>query len=313
MERNFVRNDFMRDKSTNNKVVITTDLMQDASEIVHYDNPGIPLYIQRAELSAYPDRRALCHWHEDIEVIFISEGEMHYDINGQKVLLTAGDSIVINTRQMHFGYSSHGRDCSFLCLLFHPSLLMSHPCTTKDYLMPILENPCIESIFYPKGTPCAEQIKTLQKQIFSLKDAGRDGYELGVIARLFQLWEVLYRSCREQNLLNHERQPSTDLLIQKKMVSYIYQNYSNPLTLEDIAAAGNVSRSKCCSVFKKYLQQSPIDFLNAYRLEVSSNLLKHTGEKIATIALACGFNHLSYYSKLFVKKYGCTPSAYRKR
>ena len=44
-----------------------TKVMQDASEIVRYDEVGIPLYIREGLLSSYPDHRALCHWHEDIE------------------------------------------------------------------------------------------------------------------------------------------------------------------------------------------------------------------------------------------------------
>uniref|UniRef100_UPI000B0A6E20 helix-turn-helix transcriptional regulator n=1 Tax=Clostridium sp. NkU-1 TaxID=1095009 RepID=UPI000B0A6E20 len=52
-------------------------------------------------------------------------------------------------------------------------------------------------------------------------------------------------------------------------------------------------------------------FLNSYRLEVSRGLLKDTADSITQVALACGFNHLSYYSKLFLRSYGCTPSQYR--
>ena len=54
------------------------DMMPDGSEIIHYDNPGIPLYIQTGELSSYPNKRALCHWHEDIEIIRILQGSMNY-------------------------------------------------------------------------------------------------------------------------------------------------------------------------------------------------------------------------------------------
>lgn len=63
--------------------MIVTDIMQDASEIVHYDNPDIPLYIRTGILSDYPDMKALCHWHEDIQLIYIIEGEMNYHINGR--------------------------------------------------------------------------------------------------------------------------------------------------------------------------------------------------------------------------------------
>lgn len=64
-------------------------------------------------------------------------------------------------------------------------------------------------------------------------------------------------------------------------------------------------------IWKSLLQQSPIDFLNQYRLEVSCHLLKHTDLSITEIALNCGFLHLSYYSKMFCRCYGQTPSQYR--
>ena len=61
-----------------------TKVMQDASEIVRYDEVGIPLYIREGLLSSYPDHRALCHWHEDIEWVQIRSGQMNYYINGKE-------------------------------------------------------------------------------------------------------------------------------------------------------------------------------------------------------------------------------------
>ena len=104
-----------------------------------------------------------------------------------------------------------------------------------------------------------------------------------------------------------------DLLIQRDMVSYIYSHYSESINLEEIAAAGKVCRNKCCQIFRRYLCQSPIDFLNHYRLEVSCHLLNTTKMSIAEICTACGFNHQSYYSKIFLRTYHCTPRDFRKR
>ena len=70
-----------------------TKVMQDASEIVRYDEVGIPLYIREGLLSSYPDHRALCHWHEDIEWVQIRSGQMNYYINGKRVLLNAGERL----------------------------------------------------------------------------------------------------------------------------------------------------------------------------------------------------------------------------
>ena len=87
-----------------------TKVMQDASEIVRYDEVGIPLYIREGLLSSYPDHRALCHWHEDIEWVQIRSGQMNYYINGKRVLLNAGEAIIVNSRQMHYGYSENSRN-----------------------------------------------------------------------------------------------------------------------------------------------------------------------------------------------------------
>ena len=46
-------------------------LMPDASEIVPYDNPVLPLHISLGELNAFPERKMLCHWHDDIELISV--------------------------------------------------------------------------------------------------------------------------------------------------------------------------------------------------------------------------------------------------
>ena len=92
-----------------------TKVMQDASEIVRYDEVGIPLYIREGLLSSYPDHRALCHWHEDIEWVQIRSGQMNYYINGKRVLLNAGEAIIVNSRQMHYGYSENGQECDFIC------------------------------------------------------------------------------------------------------------------------------------------------------------------------------------------------------
>ena len=102
----------------------------------------------------------------------------------------------------------------------------------------------------------------------------------------------------------HEQKP--------KILLYIYKNYTQNISLNDIAESGNICRSKCCKLFKKYLNQTPIDFLNTYRLEISKSLLINSNLNITEIALNSGFNHLSYFSKLFYQKYNFTPKEYRK-
>lgn len=281
---------------------------KDGSEIMAYDEAGIPIYIREGYLSVFPDYRALCHWHEDIEFIYILEGAMDYYINGQNVSLSKGDSIVINSGRLHYGYSSSLQECHFYCIILHPSLLTANPKLAAKYISAVTGSNKSDYILFHAGAPMAELLQT----IYKLKTNPSPSYELEVIGLFHTLWNIIYnRSISESG--NTEINIDTELSSQRKMVSFIYRNYANSLTLDDIAAAGNVCRSKCCQSFKKYVGQSPIDFLNTYRLECSQQLLMTTSLSITEVSTACGFNHLSYFSKQFQVKYGCTPREYRRK
>lgn len=294
------------------ETTIEIELMQDFSEIVHYEHTGIPLYIRTADLSIYPGKSAPCHWHDDIEWIYIISGKMCYYINGKRIFLNEKDSLMVNARQMHYGYSYKEQDCHFLCILFHPSLFGSNKILLQNYVVPVIENSDCEYLYFDSKQTRGQEIAQSLEQIRGFKERAQNAYEMQVIAVIFQLWSSLLQS-GELVIQDRKNDSNSDLEIQKNMVSFIYQHYAEPLTLNEIAASGNVSRSKCCLIFKHYLQQSPVDFLNTFRLKTSCSLLRNTEKSITEIAFRCGFNHLSYFSKLFFQSFGCTPREYRNR
>ena len=180
----------------------------------------------------------------------------------------------------------------------------------QNHVTPVLKNCSLEYLHFPSNHIHNPEITDFLSRIVALKESAAKGYELEAIALMQILWSRLWKY-KELGLDGQET--DEDLKIQKDMVSFLYQHYGEKITLDEIAASGNVSRSRCCRLFKHYLQQSPIDFLNAYRLKVSCHLLDNTSRSITDIALACGFNHLSYYSRYFYNSYGCTPREYRNR
>lgn len=290
--------------------MIDIEIMQDASEIIHYDSPEISYAIQERRLSNYTDMRALCHWHDDIELLYIFDGEMNYDVNGQQYLFQKGDTIFINSRQLHYGYDHHRRECEFMVILIHPQLLKVSNYMYRRFVLPIL-NYATDVVLMKSGSPSAPALGQLFENIRFCHKHGKSCQEFQLLGYFYEIWSIIYENCNiEKNVISSKENP--DIQIQKQMVSFIYQHYQEHITLEDIAEAGMVSRSKCCKIFQKYLSQSPISYLNDYRMEISCNLLSDTTFSITQIATSCGFNHLSYYSKMFLQRYGCTPNTYRK-
>ena len=288
------------------------DTMSDGSEIVHYEHPGIPLYIHTGLLSVYPGRRARCHWHDDIELMLILSGDMNYYVNGEIVPLHTGDAILVNARQMHYGYAYNNSDSSFICILFHPSLLSSCPSLEKKLIDPFLSRTELPYLYLDSAQKKTQNIRNDILRMWNLKDSADPYYELRVISILYDMWADLC-SMTADTTGDPAHASSSDVLILRRMVTYIHDHYRESIALSDIAAAGNICNSKCCAVFKSEIHQSPFDFLNTYRLQLSADLLKQTDHSVTDIATDCGFNHLSYYSKLFLRYFGCTPREYRSR
>ena len=286
------------------------ELMRDASEIVQYERDDVRLYIRDGKLSAYPDLRAPCHWHEDLECIRVLNGNMRYFIDGETILLQEGDSLIVNSRRMHYGFDCQGGDCEFSCILFHPSILTGSEALRKSDLTPVLKEQSPGYWRFKTETAFGRETAETLDRIAALKAAAPDAYEWEVIGLLHILWGRLRR--RMEEFPNVPDAPPSDMELQRNMVAFIYRRYQDKLTLADIAAAGHVGRSKCCQMFRQYLQRTPIEYLNEYRLKVAACLLRDSPRSVTDIALSCGFRHLSYFSRTFFASYGCSPADYRK-
>ena len=95
------------------------------------------------------------------------------------------------------------------------------------------------------------------------------------------------------------------------MTEYIHNNYKEKITLDKIANAGAVCRSKGCRLFQQYVRMTPITYLTKYRLSKSTELLRDTELSITEISSLCGFQSTSYYISLFKRELGQTPLHYR--
>ena len=93
---------------------------------------------------------------------------------------------------------------------------------------------------------------------------------------------------------------------------YMSQNYRNPnLMLQDVAAAVNMSKSRFSAVFSQCTGQTFTEYLIYLRLTKAKELLRSTGEKTSRIAYETGYNDAHYFSYIFKKNTGMTPSEYR--
>lgn len=289
------------------EVCPSTVLNSDASENVAYNNPDFPAYIKKGQLSSYPDFRAVSHWHDDLEFILILEGQMSYDVNGQKISLQTGEGIFVNSRCFHYGYSNAHADCLFLCILLSPQLLSINTYFVQNCLNPLIQNTHFP---YQKLSPAIQWQNAILRDLEALYEENPDKVQpFAILEKSAHIFRLLSEN---MNFFPDYDKNAEDILALTAMIGYVQKNYPNKILLKDISSAGNCCKTKCTSLFQKYLSTSPMLYLNRYRLEKSIFLLRNTALSITEVAYACGFSNTSYFCELFHKYYHITPRQCRR-
>ncbi len=282
------------------------DLRDDGSERVKYDYDDFPSYIRDSELSVWPNYSADSHWHDDLEFISILSGYMDYNVNGKIIRLNKGQGIIINSKQLHYGFSKEQKECKFICILLHPVILCSSQHIDSEFISPILNDDSIPYILLDENTEWQRQILTDLSEMCDNKD--KTTAPLLIQSLFNHIWLLITENIIK---LKHTKTKDRSLSVLKDMLVFIQKNYADKIALEDIAKSGNVSKSTCLAIFKKYLQDTPMNYLICYRLKRSTNLLKETKLSISEIAFEVGFQGASYFTETFKKYYEITPGKYR--
>lgn len=286
-------------------------IMQDGSERIAYRDPAFPVYIRKSNLTIFPEMAFLCHWHEELELLVALKGHLCYNVNGTVVTIREGEAIFVNSRQLHYGFSSDRSDCDYLCICFQPQLLHANPEIWNRFVLPLLSSRSFTHLLLRPEEPEHRHLLNILIRMGQLEEEQEEGCEMQLMACLFSFWQGLFRL--SEQALSEEVSTDANVLIQKKMLDYVRTHYGEKLSVDAIAASGGVCRTKCWQIFRKYLNQTPNDYVNSFRLEKGMQLLKSTRMSVTEIAQECGFSSGSYFTELFTRQKGCTPTQYRKR
>ena len=149
------------------------------------------------------------------------------------------------------------------------------------------------------------QLESLFEKVY---DHFQSGHELQALGSAYSLLDYLCNNVRNARL-DHL---SPGELYLHHILDYIHKNYFNDISISDIAAANNIDRTYVFKLFQKYMNLSPSQYLQHYRLDKACVLLRKSSLSITNIGYAVGFQYSTYFTKLFTEYMGMTPSEYRK-
>lgn len=288
--------------------IITKDNNREAKE---HGSFSFPVYISVEQIQAYDHGTFLWHWHPEIELTWIMSGEMEYQINDTTYKLSAGDGIFGNSNSLHTGRRINGQQCTYLSITFHPRFLYGYENSILQtkYVGFITSNESWASLALKQDVEWQKEILDVIKNIHELSKKPEDDFELSVHRKLMDIWHRLYLHFSVQP--NNGSKSLLHIQRLRELLTFIHENYTTEISLDEIADAASLSKSECCRFFKKHMDMTIFDYILYYKIQKSLPMLSGD-QSITDTALSVGFSSASYYTQIFKRYMKCTPLQYKK-
>lgn len=233
------------------------------------------------------------HIHDDIELVFVKKGSVTAYCDGKKYTFVENSFFLIFPNQVH-----HYSDClegEYIVIIAKPSNLLHY-----------------EGVF-DEGVPnsavwCFE--KGQDDNVVELLDIAtseflRDGYNTIIEAYLMVIFGKLLN-------FYEIKKTETDRETILQILHYCATHYKEAVTVNSVAQSLHISRSTVSHIFSSRLAMNFCDYINSLRLIDAVHLLKNKNYSITEISYLCGFSTIRTFNRAFLKRYGVSPSAYRK-
>lgn len=253
------------------------------------------------------------HWHEEWEAVRITQGSCLVAAGIHKAVLQSGEGFFVHSGALHGCWDTDNSGCMFHSIVFHPRLVGGSLDSIfhQQFVQPLLEHTGPELIILKPEIPWQKQALEAIEQAWQDCVLEQAGFHFQVRNALSELIWLLRRnlspgvsSVRSKDIRDAQRI--------KMMLSFIQNRYAGALTTTDIAASASVSESECLRCFRSTINTTPIQYLKQYRIQQAAKSLTESRDKISDIAVACGFQDMSYFTKVFREILGCSPTEYRK-
>lgn len=249
------------------------------------------------------------HWHEEIQFVYVLKGSIHVKIYEEERDVSAGGCIFINRSALH--HITEKEDCHYHSYLVPERMLSFFPGSImeKKDVNFVVHNPrfthYVLSTENPLHAPALRRIRQLDTLYFS--SSGQPHHEYRISLALLELWLEFLSLLPDMP----EDIPSRSYERIRTLLSFIHTSYQNAVTVEDIARSAHISQTECVRCFRRFLGESPYQYLLRYRLHMSTSFLRNTEMTVTEIALQVGFHSVSSYIGHFKSCYGKTPAQYR--
>lgn len=250
------------------------------------------------------------HWHEEAEFTLITQGDCRYQIDLVDYEVKEGDLIFVPPLMLHSIAWGSSAEIYSETYVFHLNFLGGNStdiCSTR-YLTPIMNQEFSMPYLITPAHPAYASLRKIFGQIVSLYDEALVGYELALKSLFLQAVFLLLQY--GERITSADTGTPSDKL--KNVLDYIELHFAENISVSDLAKLCYFSDYHFMRFFKKHMNMTCVEYINNLRLEKAVELFEQGNTEILDVSLSVGFHNLSYFYRVFKKKYRVTPLSFIK-
>ncbi len=273
-------------------------------EKIHYSD-RLPVNINVIDIEEYP-----IHFHDDLEILFVLEGSIILKNGYYSYKMRSGDIFILNDREMHSFRKDSGHNKVLMFQFDLDYFLNYYPNLNNSFFVADMDDPEDNDLV---------MLRELLASAIMQANSGNLGYEQKIIEITHNTISCLmenfqYFAMEDGKFVNESKNKSNKILAARmnRVSHYLYENYAEKLTLQEIADREHLSIYHLSHVIKQSTGLSFKELLGFIRVEESEKLLLGTDMSVNAISDEVGFSATRYYIEHFKKWFGEGPATYRK-
>lgn len=234
------------------------------------------------------------HFHSNVEIVYVFDGELDVTINGQKQRLRKGSAAIAGSFDTHLYQTPSYSDTAFLIV----------PLDMAPYYVKAVGSKRFGSPFLPAGPHCAEMEHTigqLQRHDLSCGDMIAMGYIHVMLGQFISLLELVPGPSEGSHSLIRD------------ILFYLETHYLSPINITDLSNRFGYNKFYISKSFNQAVRCSIPEYVNMRRARHAARLIQTGGGSLVDIAAESGFSNIRAFNRAFSALYGMPPSLYRKQ
>ncbi len=249
------------------------------------------------------------NYHDTLELVLVTNGEIHWHIGEHEYSLHSGDIVVINPFTAHHGVMrlNNGAAEFYSVYIEIENFIPQLDANTADILRQIMSgSECFRS--YHPADQC-EALASIIKDLHALCNGKQS--EADVCRMLAHVWNIIAWLMSHHDSVKRTKSDRRRFNFINKVEDYLHENYAHEINTASISTALGYTTSHFCRLFSSCYGTSFSRYLRSFRIRRATQYFnQHTDMTISQISAAVGFTDYNYFSRVFKQELRMSPTEF---